>query len=239
MGLAMRLAKLLAWVGEKVGCERGKGACERVRNPGRCKPAWEGDATRGDQRSLEQPWKGGLASRGVCPRDSGHRHVDVGGRSIVGETNGPDANPNVGNNSEAGETLPPELAPYGPLRTNMTPDHRLGSPGVRLTKTPLGHACFKPALSWPIVSRPMISRGHFLFLRRPPTEWSRGGGGVSSLGSEVGGAAPPRSARGPGQGSGRGEAGGGGGGGRTIRPRDAAVAGQVDCSFSLPPLTKP
>lgn len=50
------------------------------------------------------------------------------------------------------------LFPYPvPLRTNMTPDHRLGSPGVRLTKTPLGHACFKPAL----LSRscpPMISR---------------------------------------------------------------------------------
>jgi len=33
-----------------------------------------------------------------------------------------------------------------PLRTNITPDHRLGSPGVRLTKTPLGQACLRPAL---------------------------------------------------------------------------------------------
>lgn len=44
-----------------------------------------------------------------------------------------------------------------PLRTNMTPDHRLGSPGVRLTKTPLGHVCFKPALSFRSCP-PMISR---------------------------------------------------------------------------------
>jgi len=39
-----------------------------------------------------------------------------------------------------------------PLRTKMTPDHKLGSPGVRLTKTPLGHACLRPALLGRIVS---------------------------------------------------------------------------------------
>lgn len=44
-----------------------------------------------------------------------------------------------------------------PLRTKMTPDHRLGSPGVRLTKTPLGHACLRPALK--ASCRPMISEG--------------------------------------------------------------------------------
>lgn len=59
-----------------------------------------------------------------------------------------------------------------PLRTNMTPDHRLGSPGVRLTKTPLGHACFKPAL----LSRsspPMVSRrlSYFLAGHRGMDSW--------------------------------------------------------------------
>lgn len=33
-----------------------------------------------------------------------------------------------------------------PLRTNMTPDHSEGSPGVKLTKTPGGHDCLSPAL---------------------------------------------------------------------------------------------
>jgi hypothetical protein len=40
-----------------------------------------------------------------------------------------------------------------PLRTNITPDQRLGSPGVRLTKTPCGHACLRPALRGRVVQR--------------------------------------------------------------------------------------
>lgn len=33
-----------------------------------------------------------------------------------------------------------------PFRTNMTPDHSDGSPGVRLTNMPSGHDCFSPVL---------------------------------------------------------------------------------------------
>lgn len=33
-----------------------------------------------------------------------------------------------------------------PLRTNMTPDQREGSPGVKLTNTPWGQDCLSPAL---------------------------------------------------------------------------------------------
>ena len=33
-----------------------------------------------------------------------------------------------------------------PLRTNITPDQSVGSPGVRLTNTPCGHACLRPPL---------------------------------------------------------------------------------------------
>lgn len=43
-----------------------------------------------------------------------------------------------------------------PLRTKITPDHRLGSPGVRLTKTPFGHACLRPALCETVVISPLV-----------------------------------------------------------------------------------
>lgn len=41
------------------------------------------------------------------------------------------------------------------MRMNMTPDQRLASPGVRLTKTPSGQDCFNPALQLftPIISQ--------------------------------------------------------------------------------------
>lgn len=37
-----------------------------------------------------------------------------------------------------------------PFRTNMTPDHNEGSPGVRLTNIPSGHDCFSPVLQRPL-----------------------------------------------------------------------------------------
>ena len=47
----------------------------------------------------------------------------------------------VGGSSRSGEVIYHE-----PLRTKMTPDQRVGSPGVKLTKTPSGQACLRPAL---------------------------------------------------------------------------------------------
>lgn len=51
--------------------------------------------------------------------------------------------------------LPIVIAMELPLRTKITPDHRFGSPGVRLTKTPFGHACLRPALCDTVVISPL------------------------------------------------------------------------------------
>lgn len=68
--------------------------------------------------------------------------------------------PSFNSHRKAAEKLSP--APKDlPLRTKSTPDQREGSPGVRLTYTPGGGACFKLALR---------RCGQRLALRRPPSE---------------------------------------------------------------------